>query len=136
VLIHAVFSLPILRLINRNYCIGLPAELFKAFRVDGAVYWAMFRHIVLPLSPGIIMVAVITQVTGIWNDFLSGLIFAGLDWQPMTVQMNNPTGSTLAARRYALEMAATLLAAPPPLFVYLVPGRFFVRGITAGAIKG
>lgn len=136
VLIHVVFSLPILTLIFRNYYIGLPAEMFKAARVDGAGYWAIFRHIVLPLSPGIIMVAVIIQVTGIWNDFLLGLIFAGLDWQPMTVQLNNLTGSTLGSRRYDLEMAATLLAALPPLFVYLVSGRFFVRGITAGAIKG
>lgn len=136
VLIHVVFSLPILTLIFRNHYIRLPGEIFKAARIDGAGYWAMFWHVVLPLSPGIIVVAVIIQVTGIWNDFLLGLIFAGRDYQPMTVQLNNLVGSTHGARRYDVEMAATLLTALPPLLVYLASGRFFVRGITAGAIKG
>jgi glucose/mannose transport system permease protein len=136
VLIHVIFSLPILSLIFRNHYIHLPVEIIKAARVDGAGYWRMFFHIVLPLSPGIIIVAVIIQVTGVWNDFLLGLIFAGLDYQPMTVQLNNLVGSTLGARRYDLEMAATLLTALPPLIVYLLSGRFFIRGITAGAIKG
>jgi glucose/mannose transport system permease protein len=136
VLIHVIFSLPILTLIFRNHYIHLPAEIFKAARVDGAGYWKMFWHIMLPLSPGVIVVAVIIQVTGIWNDFLLGLIFAGRDFQPMTVQLNNLVGSTHGARQYNVEMAATLLTALPPLIVYLLSGRFFVRGITAGAIKG
>lgn len=136
VLIHVIFSLPILTLIFRNHYINLPSEIFKAARIDGAGYWTMFTHIVMPLSPGIIIVAVIIQVTGIWNDFLLGLIFAGREYQPMTVQLNNLVGSTLGARRYDLEMAATLLTALPPLIVYLLSGRFFVRGITAGSIKG
>jgi glucose/mannose transport system permease protein len=136
VLIHVIFSLPILTLIFRNHYIHLPVEIFKAARVDGAGYWKMFWYIMLPLSPGVIIVAVIIQVTGIWNDFLLGLIFAGRNFQPMTVQLNNLVSSTHGARQYNVEMAATLLTALPPLIVYLLSGRFFVRGITAGAIKG
>lgn len=136
VLIHTLFSLPILTLIFRNFYIGLPTEIIKAARVDGAGYWRIFLHIILPMSPAILIVATIIQVTGIWNDFLLGLIFAGLDWQPMTVQLNNMIGSARGARSYNVEMAATLLTALPPLLVYLLSGRFFVRGITAGAIKG
>ncbi len=136
VLIHTLFSLPILTLIFRNYYIGLPAEIIKAARVDGAGYWRIFMHIVLPMSPPILIVAMIIQVTGIWNDFLLGLIFAGRDWLPMTVQLNNLVGSARGAREYNVEMAATLLTALLPLVVYIASGRFFVRGITAGAVKG
>ena len=136
VLIHVVFSLPILTLIFRNYYLRLPGELIKAARIDGAGYWRMLWHVILPMSPAILIVAVIIQVTGIWNDFLLGLIFAGRELQPMTVQLNNLVGSTHGERRYDVEMAATLLTALPPLLVYLLSGRFFVRGITAGAIKG
>lgn len=136
VLIHTIFSMPILTLIFRNHYLNLPGEIFKAARIDGAGYWRMFFHIVLPLSPGILIVAVIIQVTGIWNDFLLGLIFAGRTYQPMTVQLNNLVGSTLGSPRYDVNMAATLLTALPPLIVYLASGRFFVRGITAGSIKG
>lgn len=136
VLVHTLFSLPILTLIFRNFYLGLPTEIVKAARIDGAGYWRIFLHIILPMSPAILIVATIIQVTGIWNDFLLGLIFAGLDWQPMTVQLNNMIGSARGARLYNVEMAATLLTALPPLLVYLLSGRFFVRGITAGAIKG
>lgn len=136
VLIHTLFSLPILTLIFRNYYVALPAEILKAARVDGAGYWRSFLHIVLPLSPPILIVAGIIQITGIWNDFLLGLVFAGREWQPMTVQLNNIVGSAQSGRQYNVEMAATLLTAALPLLVYLLSGRFFVRGIAAGAVKG
>ncbi len=136
VLIHTLFSLPILTLIFRNYYVALPAEILRAARVDGAGYWQSFRFIVLPLSAPILIVAAIIQITGIWNDFLLGLVFAGRDWLPMTVQLNNLVGSARGAREYNVEMAATLITAALPLAVYLASGRFFVRGIVAGSVKG
>jgi glucose/mannose transport system permease protein len=136
VLIHTLFSLPILTLIFRNYYVALPSEILKAARVDGAGYWQSFRFIVLPLSAPILIVAAIIQITGIWNDFLRGLVFAGRDWLPMTVQLNNLVGSARGAREYNVEMAATLITAALPLAVYLASGRFFVRGIVAGSVKG
>jgi glucose/mannose transport system permease protein len=136
VLIHTLFSLPILTLIFRNYFVGLPGELLKAACVDGAGYWQTFWYIVLPASAPILIVGAIIQITGIWNDFLLGLVFAGRDLQPMTVQLNNLVGSARGAREYNVEMAATLITAALPLIVYLVSGRFFVRGIVAGSVKG
>lgn len=136
VFVHTLFSLPILTLIFRNYYVALPAEILKAAKVDGAGYWQSFRFIVLPLSVPILIVAGIIQITGIWNDFLLGLVFAGRDWLPMTVQLNNLVGSARGAREYNVEMAATLITAALPLAVYLASGRFFVRGIVAGSVKG
>jgi glucose/mannose transport system permease protein len=92
--------------------------------------------IMLPMSIPILVVAVILQVTGIWNDFLLGLIFAGRENLPMTVQLNNIVNSTSGERTYNVDMAATMLTALLPLVVYFVSGRWFVRGITAGAVKG
>jgi glucose/mannose transport system permease protein len=90
----------------------------------------------LPMSTPVIIVAVILQVTGIWNDFILGLIFAGRENQPMTVQLNNIVNSVTGERVYNLNMAATILTAAVPLICYFVSGRWFVRGIAAGAIKG
>lgn len=136
VIIHVIFSLPITTLIFRNYYQTLPIELFKAARVDGAGFWQIFTAIVLPLSVPIIAVATILQVTNIWNDFLLGLIFAGKDNLPMTVQLNNIVNSQLSERTYNLDMAATLLTAAVPLAVYFLSGRYFLQGIASGAVKG
>jgi glucose/mannose transport system permease protein len=123
-------------LIFRNHFAALPEELFKAARVDGAGFWRIFGVIMLPMALPIIVVAVILQVTGIWNDFIFGLVFAGRENLPMTVQLNNIVNSTQGEREYNVEMAATLLTAIVPLVVYFVSGRWFVRGIAAGAVKG
>jgi glucose/mannose transport system permease protein len=123
-------------LIFRNHFAGLPLELFKAARVDGAGFWRIFGSIMLPMALPIIMVAMILQVTGIWNDFILGLVFAGRENMPMTVQLNNVVNSTQGEREYNVDMAATLLTAMVPLVVYFVSGRWFVRGIAAGAVKG
>ena len=136
VVIHTIFGLPTMTLLFRNYFAALPEELFKAARVDGAGFWRIFGEIMLPMAVPIIVVAIILQVTGIWNDFIFGLVFAGRENLPMTVQLNNIVNSTQGEREYNVEMAATLLTAMVPLLVYFVSGRWFVRGIAAGAVKG
>ena len=136
VIVHTIFGLPTMTLIFRNHFAGLPLELFKAARVDGAGFWRIFSSIMLPMALPIMVVAVILQVTGIWNDFILGLVFAGRENMPMTVQLNNVVNSTQGEREYNVDMAATLLTAMVPLVVYFVSGRWFVRGIAAGAVKG
>lgn len=136
VMVHSIFGMPIMTLLFRNYFGALPEELFKAARVDGAGFWQIFFRIMLPMSVPITVVAVILQVTGIWNDFLLGLVFGGRDNLPMTVQLNNVVTTTTGVREYNVDMAATILTAAVPLAVYFLSGRFFVRGIAAGAVKG
>jgi glucose/mannose transport system permease protein len=136
VIVHTIFGLPTMTLLFRNYFAALPQELFKAARVDGAGFFRIFTMIMLPMATPMIIVAVILQVTGIWNDFIFGLIFAGRENLPMTVQLNNIVNSTQGERAYNVDMAATVLTALVPLVVYFGSGRWFVRGIAAGAVKG
>ena len=136
ILIHTIFGLPILTLLFRNYFASLPPELFKAARVDGAGFWRIFLQVMAPMSLPIFTVAVILQVTGIWNDYLFGVVFAGLTNYPMTVQLNNIFTSTMGVKEYNVEMAATLLTGLVPLAIYFFSGKYFVRGIAAGAVKG
>ena len=136
VTIHTIFGLPTMTLLFRNYFTSLPLELFKAARIDGAGFYQIYAHIVMPMATPMIVVAVILQTTGIWNDFILGLVFAGRDNLPMTVQLNNIVNSTQGERAYNVDMAATLLTALLPLVIYFGSGRWFVRGIAAGAVKG
>ena len=136
VLIHTLFGMPVMTLLFRNYYAGVPHELFMAARIDGGGFWRIFVQLMLPMSLPIVVVAMIMQVTAIWNDFLIGLVFAGHEWLPMTVQLNNIINTTTGERLYNVNMAATLLTSLVPLTVYLVSGRWFVRGIAAGAVKG
>lgn len=136
VLVHILFGLPIITLLFRNYYASLPPELFRAARIDGGRFWSIFFWLVLPMSGPILVVALILEVTGVWNDFLFGLVFAGRDNLPMTVQLNNVVATTTGERFYNVEMAATLLTGLLPLAVYFLSGRWFVRGVTAGAVKG
>ncbi|WP_279482422.1 carbohydrate ABC transporter permease [Aureimonas sp. SK2] len=136
VLVHVIFGLPVMTLLFRNFYAGLPAELFKAARVDGGGFWQIFVHVMLPMSTPMLVVAVILQVTGIWNDFILGLVFAGRENLPMTVQLNNIVNSAQGEKLYNVNMAATILTALVPLVVYLLSGRWFVRGIAAGSVKG
>ncbi len=136
ILIHTIFGMPILTLLFRNYFASLPQELFKAGRVDGAGFWGIFLKIMVPMSLPIFVVAVILQVTGIWNDFLFGVIFAGTKNFPMTVQLNNIVNSTQGVKEYNVNMAATILTGAVPLLIYFLSGKYFVRGIAAGAVKG
>lgn len=136
VAVHTIFGLPVMTLLFRNYFSSLPIDLYKAARVDGAGFWRIFFSVMLPMAVPVIIVAVILQVTGIWNDFLFGSIFAGRENWPMTVQLNNVVNTTFGEREYNVDMAATILTAAVPLAVYFISGRWFVRGIAAGAVKG
>ncbi|APG84796.1 ABC transporter permease [Sinorhizobium americanum] len=136
VIVHTIFGMPILTLLFRNYFAGLPEELFKAARVDGAGFWTIYFKIMLPMSLPIFVVAMILQVTGIWNDFLFGVVFTRPEYYPMTVQLNNIVNSVQGVKEYNVNMAATILTGAVPLVVYFVSGRLFVRGIAAGAVKG
>jgi glucose/mannose transport system permease protein len=136
IIVHTIFGMPILTLLYRNFYAGLPVELFKAARVDGAGFWTTFFYVMVPMSVPITIVAIIIQVTGIWNDFLFGIIFSGRPNWPMTVQLNNIVNTTTGVREYNVNMAATILTAAVPLVIYFVSGRWFVRGIAAGAVKG
>jgi len=136
VLVHVIFGLPLVTLLFRNYFVAIPEELCKAARVDGAGFWRIFLEIMLPMSVPMVVVASIFQFTGIWNDFLIGLVFAGRDNLPMTVQLNNIVNTTMGERAYNVHMAATILTAVVPLAIYFFSGRWFVRGVAAGAVKG
>ena len=136
IFVHTVFGLPFLTLLFRNYFASLPVELFKAARVDGAGFWRILLQIFVPMSLPILTVAIILQVTGIWNDFLFGVVFAGLPNYPMTVKLNNIFTSSFGVKEYNVEMAATILTGAVPLLIYFLSGRYFVRGIAAGAVKG
>ncbi|MGB9989602.1 carbohydrate ABC transporter permease [Pseudoduganella rhizocola] len=136
VLVHVIFGMPMMTLLFRNYYASLPDELFKAARIDGGGFWRIFFELMLPMSTPVIVVAVIMQVTNIWNDFLLGLVFAGSDNLPMTVQLNNIINTTTGERLYNVNMAATILTSLVPLALYFISGRWFVRGIASGAVKG
>lgn len=136
VLVHTIFGMPILTLLFRNYFSALPEELFKAARIDGAGFWQIYLRIMLPMSLPIFVVAMILQITGIWNDFLFGVVFTRPEVYPMTVQLNNIVNSVQGVKEYNVNMAATLLTGLVPLVVYFISGKLFVRGIAAGAVKG
>lgn len=137
VLVHVLFGMPILTLICRNFYVALPPELMKAARVDGAGFFQTWWLIILPMSVNVLIVAGILSVTGVWNDYLLGMIFAGHDWQPMTVSVASLSATAASGvPEHNVSMAATLLTALPPLLLYLLSGKYFVRGVTAGAVKG
>ncbi|WP_234413699.1 carbohydrate ABC transporter permease [Ideonella sp. A 288] len=135
-LVHVVAGIPSTTLFFRNYFVGLPDELIKAAMLDGAGFWQIFVRIVLPLSTPIMVVTVIWQFTNIWNDFLYGVVFSGADSKPITVGLNNLSNTSSSVKEYNVDMAAALIAALPTLFIYAVAGKYFVRGLTAGAVKG
>jgi glucose/mannose transport system permease protein len=135
-LVHVLAGLPGTTLFFRNYYVGLPDELIKAAMLDGAGFWRIFWRIVLPLSTPIIVVTVIWQFTNIWNDFLYGVVFSGADSKPITVGLNNLANTSSTVKEYNVDMAAAMIAALPTLVVYVLAGKYFVRGLTAGAVKG
>ena len=134
--VHAILALPILTLIFRNFFRSIPIELMAAAMIDSGSFWKIFFEIVLPMSGNILIVILILQITSVWNDFIVGLTFGGHDAQPMTVILNNLALTNTGESNYSVDMAAALLTAAPPLIIYFVLGKFFVQGITAGALKG
>ena len=136
ILVHVVYGTAFTTLFFRNYYISVPEELVRAARIDGAGFFLIFRKIILPISGPIFTVCIIWQFTQIWNDFLFGVVFAGGQSQPVTVGLNNLVNTTTGVKEYNVDMAGAIIAALPTLFVYMVAGRYFVRGLTAGAVKG
>jgi glucose/mannose transport system permease protein len=136
ILVHVVAGLPSTTLFFRNYYVGVPDELVKAATIDGAGFWQIFWRIVLPLSTPIMMVTLIWQFTNIWNDFLYGVVFSGADSKPVTVGLNNLANTSSSVKEYNVDMAAAMIAGLPTLLVYVLAGKYFVRGLTAGAVKG
>ena len=115
---------------------GIPTELVKAAKLDGASFLKIFRHIFIPLSTPIFVVTIIWQFTQIWNDFLFGVVYSGSGTQPITVALNNLVNTSVGGKEYNVDMAAAIIAALPTLIVYIIAGKYFVRGLTAGAVKG
>ena len=136
VLVHVLAGLPSTTLFFRNYYLGVPGELLKAAQLDGAGFWTFFWRVLLPLSGPIAVVTVIWQFTAIWNDFLYGAVFSGFDNKPITVGLNNLANTSSSVKEYNVDMAGALIAALPTLAVYVLAGKYFVRGLTAGAVKG
>jgi glucose/mannose transport system permease protein len=136
VLIHTVYGLGFTTLFFRNYYEAFPTELVRAAQIDGASFFQIFRRILLPSSGPIIVVTVIWQFTNIWNDFLFGSSFSSVDSIPITVALNNLVNSSTGVKEYNVHFAGAILAALPTLVVYVVSGRYFVRGLMAGAVKG
>jgi len=136
VLVHVVYGLGFTTLYFRNYYAAFPDELIKAAQIDGAKFFQIFLRILLPSSGPIIVVSVIWQFTNIWNDFLFGVSFADFSSLPMTVALNNLVSSSTGVKEYNVHFAGAILAALPTLVVYIVSGRYFVRGLMAGAVKG
>jgi glucose/mannose transport system permease protein len=135
VLIHCIQGLSFTTLFCRNYYVNIPDDLIKAARIDGAGFWQIFRKIVLPLSPPILIVTVIWQFTNIWNEFLFAVIFSSGTHQPITAALIALSAGGTSVHQYNVESAAVLIAALPPLLVYLFGGRYFLRGLTQGALK-
>jgi glucose/mannose transport system permease protein len=136
ILTHVVYGVSFTTLFFRNYYINLPHELVKAAKLDGAGFWVIFFRIILPLSAPILVVTVIWQFTQIWNDFLFGVVFSDPSSQPVTVGLNNMVNSSTGEKQYNIDMAGAIIAALPTIVVYVVAGKYFVRGLTAGSVKG
>jgi len=136
VLVHVTYGIGFSTLFFRNYYEAFPNELVKAAMIDGAGFFRIFWRILLPSSGPIIVVTVIWQFTNIWNDFLFGASFAAGEGAPMTVALNNLVSSSTGVKEYNVHMAAAIIAAFPTLLVYVVAGRYFVRGLMAGSVKG
>ena len=136
VFVHVIYGIGFTTLFFRNYYVSIPSELVKAAKMDGATFFRIFISIFLPLSLPIIVVTVIWQFTQIWNDFLFGVSFSEAGTQPVTVALNNIVNSTTGVKEYNVDMAAAIIAGFPTLIVYVLAGKYFIRGLTAGSVKG
>jgi glucose/mannose transport system permease protein len=136
IMVHVIYGIGFTTLFFRNYYVTIPIELVKAAKVDGASFFRIFFSVFLPLSLPIIVVTVIWQFTQIWNDFLFGVSFSEAGTQPVTVALNNIVNSTTGVKEYNVDMASAIIAALPTLAVYVIAGKYFIRGLTAGSVKG
>jgi glucose/mannose transport system permease protein len=135
VMIHTIQGLSFTTLFCRNYYVAIPQELIRAARVDGAGFFRIFWRIILPLSPPILVVTVIWQFTHIWNEFLYGVTFTTGQQQPVTAALIALSAAVADIPQHGVQSAAVMIAALPTLLIYLIGGRYFVRGLTAGAVK-
>jgi glucose/mannose transport system permease protein len=134
VVVHVIYGLPITTLIFRNYYVDVPDSLIEATSIDGAGFFGIYRYVIFPLSlPGFVVV-IIWQFTQIWNEFLFAVTLSKPDSQPITVALAQLAGGE--AVKWNLPMAGALLAALPTLLVYVIFGRFFIRGLLSGSVKG
>ena len=136
IFVHVIYGIGFTTLFFRNYYVTIPVELVKAAKVDGASFWRIFFSIFLPLSLPIIVVTVIWQFTQIWNDFLFGVSFSQAGTQPITVALNNIVNSTTGVKEYNVDMAAAIITGIPTLILYILAGNYFIKGLTAGSVKG
>ncbi|MEP2703898.1 MAG: carbohydrate ABC transporter permease [Roseibium sp.] len=136
IFVHLVYGIGFSTLYFRNYYAAFPTELVRAAQIDGAGFFRIFWRILLPSSGPIAVVCIIWQFTNIWNDFLFGASFSDFDSQPMTVALNNLVQSSTGVKEYNVHFAGAIMAALPTLLVYIVAGRYFVRGLMAGSVKG
>lgn len=131
---HIIYGIPITTLTFRNYYASLPQELLEAAKIDGADMLGIYRYILLPISIPSFVVVLIWQFTSAWNDFLFAVILTSNKSWPITVALNNMAGSQIIS--WNVQMAGSLLAALPTLLVYIFLGRYFLRGLLAGSLKG
>ena len=136
IVVHSVYGIPFTTLFFRNYYVSIPNELIKAARIDGAGFFKIFFKILLPISSPIIVVTVIWQFTQIWNDFLFGATFSFGEAAPIQVALNNMVLSSTSVKEYNVDMASAIIAGFPTLIVYVLAGKYFIRGLTSGAVKG
>jgi glucose/mannose transport system permease protein len=136
VIVHILAGMAGTTLFFRNYYVSVPRELIQAARMDGAGFWQIFWRVILPLSTPILMVTLIWQFTNVWNDFLFGVAFSGAESKPVTVGLNNMVNTSSSVKAYEVDMAAAMIAGLPTMIIYVLAGQYFVRGLTAGAVKG
>ncbi|TCN22814.1 carbohydrate ABC transporter permease [Sinorhizobium americanum] len=136
ILVHVAYGIPFTTLYFRNFFMSVPKELVQAARMDGAGFFTVFRKILCPIAIPCFVVSIIWQFTNIWNDFLFGTTFTSGDNVPVMVALNNLVNATTGAKAYNVDMAAVLITAAPTLLIYIISGRYFVRGLMAGSVKG
>jgi glucose/mannose transport system permease protein len=136
IFVNVVYGIGFTTLFFRNYYAAFPAELVRSARMDGARFFGVLMRILLPNSTPIIVVTVIWQFTNIWNEFLFGASFSDFSSYPLTVALNNLVNSSTGVKEYNVHFAAAFIAALPTLIVYLISGKYFVRGLMAGSVKG
>ncbi len=136
VVVHSIYGLSFTTLFFRNYYVSIPDEMIKAARIDGADFFKIFFKVLLPISAPIIVVTVIWQFTNIWNDFLFGSSFSFGEAAPIQVALNNMVLTSTSVKQYNVDMAAAFIAGFPTLVVYILAGKYFIRGLTAGSVKG
>jgi len=135
IFVHVIYGTAFTTLFFRNFYVSIPTELINAAKIDGAGFFRIFFKILLPVSLPIFMVCIIWQMTQIWNEFLFGITFSDADTQPVTVALNNLVNSTSTVKKYNVDMAAALIAVAPTLIAYIISGKYFVKGLMAGAVK-